>query len=188
MVLIINNIRVLIASCVLISFIGIAIANEANMDPNYNLTERESAELNKVLSSEGEASAEEPLSLIQVPILEIMSEDDTSQLSDDLMVFMKTLDKVSARTSTLTLRINEPERLGRLVITMRSCKANPPEDEPETRVFLEIDENQDGAIYRIFTGWMFASSPSVNALEHPVHDLWPITCKTSDGAIFTGIE
>ena len=154
----------------------------------FELTDQEKDALNKVIAREGEEGNDTPLSLIQVPVLEIMPEDQEALLPNDLSVVMKTLDKVTARTQTMTLRINEPVRLGRLSITMRSCSTNSPEEEPETRVFLEVDEDQEGAIYRLFTGWMFASSPSINALEHPVHDLWPIICKTSDGAIFSGIK
>ncbi len=93
---------------------------------------------------------------------------------------LRTLDKVTARTLDLTIGIDETVRYGTLDITVRKCVKHPPEETPETATFLEIEENQvDEEKRSLFMGWMFASSPALNALEHPVYDVWVIDCKIS---------
>ncbi len=96
------------------------------------------------------------------------------------------LDKVTARLSTIDAPINESIRFGTLAIVVRHCRKTPPEERPETTAFLEIDDIRRGqAPIRLFSGWMFASSPALSALEHPVYDVWVIGCKrrsTSDGS------
>ena len=88
------------------------------------------------------------------------------------------LDKVTARISTISAPIDHPVRFGALQITARYCRTRPPEETPETSVFLEILELKTGEpAVRVFGGWMFASSPTLNALEHPVYDLRVIACK-----------
>ena len=71
-------------------------------------------------------------------------------------------------------------RFGTLSIRVRDCEKSPPEETPENAAFLEIDEVRPGeARTRLFSGWMFASSPAVSALEHPVYDVWVIDCKNA---------
>lgn len=131
---------------------------------------------------------DDPSSVINVPVLQVDRPDGLSAIPLDLIGTFKTLDKVTARTGIIRLPINEPIKLGRLTLTMRSCKTAPPEAPPETSAFLEIDEERDGVSRRLFTGWMFASSPGMHALEHPIHDVWPIICRTSSGDIYSGSE
>ena len=102
------------------------------------------------------------------------------------MVTFKTLDKVTAKISRLETEVGRPTVLGPLTITVRTCKTTPPEEPPETKAFLEISEFKAGRDKALFTGWMFASSPGINAMEHPVFDIWPLACKTEDGMVFTG--
>jgi hypothetical protein len=88
------------------------------------------------------------------------------------------LDKVTARISTFDAPIDDPVRFGSLEITARTCKKRPPEETPESAAFLEIRDIKPGeAPAVVFTGWMFASSPALNALEHPVYDVWVVDCK-----------
>ena len=90
------------------------------------------------------------------------------------------LDKVTARISTFQAPIDLPVRFGTLEIIARVCNKRPPEDPPESTAFLEINEARSGeAARRLFAGWMFASSPALHALEHPVYDVWVIDCKTA---------
>ena len=89
------------------------------------------------------------------------------------------LDKITARISTMELPVGEIVSFGTLSIKALSCHSTPPEEPPETTIFLEIDEIRQGdPPMRLFTGWMFASSPALSALEHPVYDVWAIACKT----------
>ena len=88
--------------------------------------------------------------------------------------------KVTARVSTIEAPIGETVRFGTLRILAQTCRTRPPEAPPETTVFLEITDIKPGQTpVRLFTGWMFASSPALSALEHPVYDVWVIDCKTS---------
>lgn len=93
------------------------------------------------------------------------------------VVSFKTLDKVTAKISSLEAEVGLPTVLGPLTITVRTCKTTPPEEPPETSVYLEIDESRENKTERLFSGWMFASSPGLNGLEHSVYDLWPESCK-----------
>ncbi len=94
------------------------------------------------------------------------------------MVIMQGLDKVTARVSTFQAPLGTVVRFGTLSITVRSCDRTPPEEPPESAVFMDIVEirpDEDPA--PLFTGWMFSSSPALSALEHPVYDVWVLECK-----------
>jgi len=89
----------------------------------------------------------------------------------------KTLDKITARTTTYQIAVGESATFGSLKITVRYCRSRPPEEPPETFAFLEItDDQRTGDVVKVFSGWMIASSPGWNALEHPVYDVWVISC------------
>jgi hypothetical protein len=87
------------------------------------------------------------------------------------------LDKITARVFALEVKHNQPISFGTLRVTVRGCKRTPPEEPPESAAFLEItEEKKDEAPKALFSGWMFASRPSVSALEHPVYDIWVTEC------------
>ncbi len=97
------------------------------------------------------------------------------------IVVLRALDKVTARTKDLFVPIDETAIFGSLAVRPRKCLKRPPEEPPETSAFLEITEVHEGADNIVlFSGWMFASSPAINALEHPVYDVWVIDCKISE--------
>ena len=109
---------------------------------------------------------------------------DLSSLPGSVLI-MRGLDKVTARTEDFEIRIGEEFQFGSLTILPRYCRQRPPEETPEIFVFVEIFERraEDGSLsdderQRIFSGWMFASNPALNPLEHPVYDVWPIDCRT----------
>jgi hypothetical protein len=96
------------------------------------------------------------------------------------VVVLQGLDKVTARISTIEAPIDQAVRFGTLEITARFCRKRPPEEPPEITVFLEIrDIKRDQPAAELFVGWMFASSPALSALEHPVYDVWVIDCRIS---------
>lgn len=96
------------------------------------------------------------------------------------MAVLRALDKVTGRAINLNAPAGVPVEFGTLTITSRYCYTVPPEEPPETSAFLQIDDRERnvGEPIRIFSGWMFASSPAINALEHGVYDVWVITCMT----------
>ena len=104
------------------------------------------------------------------------------------LVTFKTLDKVTAKISSLEAEVGLPTVLGPLTITVRTCKTTPPEEPPETSVYLEIDESRENKTERLFSGWMQTSSPGLNGLEHPVYDLWPESCKMLVDDVLIGKE
>lgn len=114
-----------------------------------------------------------------VVLLSILSWSN-SVVADNLIgnaAVLRALDKVTARTNDLTIQVDETIKYGTLEITVKKCVKHPPEETPEIATFLEIDENRvDEEKRSLFLGWMFASSPALNALEHPVYDVWVIDC------------
>ena len=89
------------------------------------------------------------------------------------------LDKVTGRISHLEIAINKTVEFGALKVTPRVCDTRPPTETPHTSSFVEVDEVKlTGEVQRIFTGWMFAESPGLHAVEHPVFDVWLTNCKT----------
>ena len=87
------------------------------------------------------------------------------------------LDKVTARVSTFEAPQDKPVRFGALEVIVRTCSKAPPEEPPESTAFLEIYNVRPGEEpVRVFSGWMFASSPALSAMEHPVYDIWIVDC------------
>ncbi len=87
------------------------------------------------------------------------------------------LDKVTARISKLEIGLGLTQKFGALKVTPRVCFSRPATERPKTTAFVEIDEiNLDGSTKRIFAGWMFAENPGLNAVEHPVFDIWLTSC------------
>ncbi len=93
------------------------------------------------------------------------------------------LDKITARISTFEAPVDQIVRFGTFEIIARTCHKTPPEEPPERAAFLEITEvRPDSPSAPIFTGWMFASSPALSAVEHPVYDVWVIDCKSTSSS------
>ncbi len=93
------------------------------------------------------------------------------------------LDKITARVSTIEAAVGQQVAFGALVITVRACDKRPPEEPPESAAYLEVVERRVNEEPKtVFSGWMFASSPAVSALEHPVYDIWVLDCISSSTA------
>ena len=106
------------------------------------------------------------------------AQDENGIVTD--AVVLGALDKITARVNTLRGRVGVPMTFGTLKIIVRECVARPPEEPPESTAFLEIyqmhDENKET---KVFSGWMFTSSPALSALDHPVYDVWVLGCENS---------
>lgn len=93
------------------------------------------------------------------------------------------MDKVTARVSTIEAPVGEVVKFGALEIIARTCDKRPPEETPESTVFIDIWEVHQGeAAVSLFRGWMFGSSPALSAMEHPVYDVWVLDCKNSSSS------
>jgi hypothetical protein len=88
------------------------------------------------------------------------------------------LDKITGRITNFDVYIGETVQFGALQLTPRVCYTHPATEAQRTSVFVEVDQiSLQGTIKRIFTGWMFADSPALNAVDHPVYDVWLVNCK-----------
>jgi hypothetical protein len=93
------------------------------------------------------------------------------------------LDKITGHASDYTLTIGRPARIGSLEVIARACSKNAPEETPEVRIFVDVfdhppaREGAESARREVFHGWLFASSPSLSAVDHPTYDIWAIDCR-----------
>jgi hypothetical protein len=93
------------------------------------------------------------------------------------VAILQGLDKITAKIQRFTAPVGQSVSFGRLRIKVQGCRKTPPEEKPESAAFLEIDDKtvKEGT-RRVFTGWMFASTPALSALEHPVYDINLLEC------------
>jgi hypothetical protein len=88
------------------------------------------------------------------------------------------LDKILGQTTSFEANIGEEKKFGSLVVKAFACHTRPVTEKPKTVAFVQVDElSSDGKRRRIFSGWMFAESPGLNAVEHPLYDVWLIGCR-----------
>jgi hypothetical protein len=108
---------------------------------------------------------------------EVVVEPSATKITNPTAVFSG-LDKITGRIISFDVSINETVRFGALEVTPRACYSRAPTEAPNTDGFIEVDElTLQGELKRIFTGWMFAASPGLNAVEHPIYDVWLTDCK-----------
>lgn len=106
---------------------------------------------------------------------------EAARISNPVAVFAG-LDKITGRITKFDVYLNETVQFGALQVTPRACYSRDDKEAQQVDGFVEVDEiTLDRKIRRIFTGWMFAASPGLNAVEHPIYDVWLTGCKeTSD--------
>ena len=109
---------------------------------------------------------------------EALAQPPSRKLIDHDVIELQLLDKVTARTSTFDVKVGTTVRFGTLYITTKSCRKSPPIEQPEAAGFLQIWEvKPDEESEWVFSGWMFASSRALSAMDHPIYDVWVIDCK-----------
>jgi hypothetical protein len=95
-------------------------------------------------------------------------------------LMMRGLDKITGRPTNITAPVGKPVHFATLTITARYCYSTPPSETPETTAFVQIEDHRpDQPARNIFSGWMYASSPGLNAVEHPLYDVWVISCNNA---------
>ena len=108
---------------------------------------------------------------------DVQQEPAATHISNPVAVFAG-LDKITGRIINFDVYINETVQFGALQVTPRVCYTRPPTEEPRTDAFVEVDEiTLNRKIQRIFTGWMFADSPGLHAVDNAVYDVWLTDCK-----------
>jgi hypothetical protein len=96
------------------------------------------------------------------------------------LLMMRGLDKITGRPTSITAPIGRPVHFATLTITARFCYSTPASETPETAAFVQIEDNRpDQSARRIFSGWMYGSSPGLNGVEHPLYDVWVISCNNA---------
>jgi hypothetical protein len=101
-----------------------------------------------------------------------------------MTLLLRGLDKITGRPTNIVAPVGKPVQFATLTITARYCYSTPASETPETAAFVQIqDHRPDQSERAVFSGWMYASSPGLNAMEHPLYDVWVITCNaTAPGA------
>jgi hypothetical protein len=104
----------------------------------------------------------------------------SAQAAEKPTLLMRGLDKITGRAFDIVAPLNTPVKFATLEITARYCYSTPQSETPETAAFVQIDDvRPDKPKRRVFSGWMYASSPGLNAVQHPLYDVWAIFCRTS---------
>ena len=90
---------------------------------------------------------------------------------------MQAMDKITGRVSVIEVPVNSEVAFGSFSIVVRACKTTPPEETPENYAFVDVADSSFGKMpFNIFKGWMMSSSPALNAVEHPIYDVWLLKC------------
>ena len=166
-----KNSSFFIAIILIIFTFANAVAQETkveNQASNKKQIKKESNKIEKNLEDDFESEDE------------VKPENDLSRFNNTAVV--QALNKTTAKTSILNLKIGEKISFGSLKIIAHKCWQSPLEQKPENKILLEIFEfkNEAEEKYsekRIFYGWMFSSSPSISSLEHPIYDITALNCK-----------
>gem|GEM_PF-1557487 len=110
----------------------------------------------------------------------LMASVAMAEMTDREVAKLRGLDKVSGRIQTFEVPIDQTVRFGQnLYVRIRACRKSDPIDPPEAAAFMEVwekDINGDKSEW-VFSGWVFASSPALSAMDHAVYDVWVIDCK-----------
>jgi hypothetical protein len=121
------------------------------------------------------------LQIVPALLLGVAASAAAAPLNNPVAVFSG-LDKITGRIILFDVLIDETVQFGALQVTPRVCHTRPPTEPAQTTAFVEVDEiTLANRIQRLFNGWMFAASPGLHAIEHPVYDVWLVDCKLQMG-------
>ena len=125
-------------------------------------------------SEEGELQTD-AVGDVQIPELD---EDLESSMIDMPVVKLRSLDKISARTKVFEANVGSTVKFGSLYIRVQACRKAPPIEQPESAAFLQVWQldKEENPVW-VFSGWMFASSPGLSSMDHPIYDVWVLDCQ-----------
>jgi len=90
---------------------------------------------------------------------------------------MQAMDKVTGRVNKIIVPVKGEVTFGDFSLVLRSCKKRPAEETPENFAFIDVTDKSFGSEeYNIFRGWIISSTPGINAIEHPIYDVWLLEC------------
>lgn len=117
------------------------------------------------------------LAVLLCALIVIPSEVSAREMTEYPRIRLQSLDKATARTMTFDAKVGNTLKFGPLYIRVKTCKKSSPVDEPESAAFLQVWEvdSKEKAEW-VFSGWMFASSPGLSPMDHPIYDVWVLEC------------
>jgi len=168
--MIVGNLKFrIVLTIVLLFFFNISIAQEQKKSVNIN-------ELPATFEEEAEETDIYDTSLEKE---DLEKKSTPSKKNGKVMVVLKALDKITAKTSIIKMGIEKKEVFGELEIKVLKCVLSSKEDPPDTIAYLQIkdlsEKNQDQVF--IFNGWTFASTPTLKSVDHPIYDVWLVGCE-----------
>ena len=116
---------------------------------------------------------------ITLNVSEDISSESKSLKDDKIYINLKALDKITAKTSSIRLAVGEKKFFGRLEIKALKCQFSEGEDASDTVAYIQIKDlfvKENDQVF-LFNGWIFASSPTVQSIDHPIYDLWITSCE-----------
>ena len=159
----------IILAIVLLFFFNISIAEEQKISVNID-------ELPATFEEEAEETDIYDTSLEKE---DLEKKSTLSKKNGKVIVVLKALDKITAKTSIIKMGIEKEEVFGELEIKVLKCVLSSKEDPPDTIAYLQIKDlaetNQDKVF--IFNGWTFASTPTLKSVDHPIYDVWLVGCE-----------
>ena len=159
----------IILAIVLLFFFNISIAEEQKTSVNID-------ELPATFEEEVEEEDNDDASLEKE---DLEKKSTSSNKNGEVMVVLKALDKITAKTSIIKMGIEKEEVFGELEIKVLKCVLSSKEDPPDTIAYLQIkdlaEKNKDQVF--IFNGWSFASTPTLKSVDHPIYDVWLVGCE-----------
>ena len=112
-------------------------------------------------------------------IIENTTEEKIIKKNDKIYINIKALDKVTAKTSDIRLAIGEKKFFGSLEIKGLKCQLSEDSEFIDTVAYLQVKDlaSKDNNQVFLFNGWTFASSPTLQSIDHPIYDLWITSCE-----------
>lgn len=111
------------------------------------------------------------------------------EMTDYPVVKLQSLEKTTARTRTFEANVGSTVKFGSLFIKVQACRKASPIDQPESAAFMQIWEmDKEDKPQWVFSGWMFASSPGLSSMDHPIYDVWVLDCQEQKGAVSADIK
>jgi len=171
------NIIVVVMMMAVFAFISSTYAQNTTSSTTDESIENTIPSLDSIINQLNDVPQNSPHAIIDPNFLL----GDQKQYEDHPKVSVRILDKITAESRVFNLDIGKTVAYGSLRIRPMTCKKTPPIEEPESAAFIQIWEKiKEGTDEWVFSGWMFASSPSLSGMDHPVYDLWVEGCMETD--------
>ena len=159
----------IVLAIVLLFFFNISIAQE----------QKQSVNIDELPATFEEEVEETDIYDTSLETEDLEKKSTLSKKNGKVMVVLKALDKITAKTSIIKMGIEKKEIFGELEIKVLKCVLSSKEDPPDTIAYLQIkdlsEKNKDQVF--IFNGWTFASTPTLKSVDHPIYDVWLVGCE-----------